>query len=75
MNEGITWNKKVCAGIYGVAPLPGHMVEAEIKLVEGEHLLCCLQGLSCGILVNLTVINLQRSKNGVLKGNIQSAEI
>ena len=51
------------------------MVETEVELVKGEALSEQLPGLPCRVFVNILVVNLQASKDGVVKAHINANNV
>eukprot|EP00906_Rhabdomonas_costata_P002344 RCo003742 len=64
-------DQEVAGALYGGAPLPKHVVQAQIQLVIHE----LLRGLVCiRVLVKVTVINLQSGERGVVKAHVDPAD-
>ena len=78
-DEDTTWpvrtpwdlDEHVAARIDRFRPFPYDVVEPEVQLIEGELLLCLSCRLSGWILICITVVELNRSKDGVIEIDTQ----
>ena len=64
--------QEIGGAFHGFAPFADHVVQAEVQLVVGEHLLGLLGGLAGGVLVGFAVVELQTGEHGVVVAHIQS---
>ena len=62
--------QQIGGAFHGFAPLADHVVQTEVQLVVGEHLLGLLGGFSGGVLVGLAVVELQAGEHGIVVADI-----
>jgi hypothetical protein len=67
-------NKKISSIINRFRGLAGDMVEPQVKLVEGEDLLCLVSSLPCGVAVRLNILEFYGREDGVIEPAVKSRE-
>jgi len=67
-------HKKIGAIINGLRGLAGDMVEAQVKLVEGEELLRLVSSLPRGVAVRLSILELDSGEDGVVESTVEGGE-
>ena len=68
-------DEMIRAVVDGFARLSRHVVQPEVKLVEGEVLLRLRRGLAGVILVGVRIIQLDRREDGVVQSAVQRGDV